>query len=267
MNVSAQKHEFSFDIGGGMSTIRFQGMLDYANRNKWLSIDYSNGSGIGDFGLGYTYLFNKNIGIHTGVGFGYYTGKATLDGIYGIYALDMLTWKEIWYMEILYQKYTEKIETLFINIPIMVQFQKQRIRGIYYVMSGVKIGVPFWNDYSSTPNSLIIYSSLYPDNNNSVTLNEVKDKNFDGIIDFGLSYMFALDAGMKWKINDMFSLYTGVYFDLGLNNIIKNKYLPFYDYDVKENPSNLNINGFMLSLFTEKDVNTLALGVKLRLGF
>ena len=252
MYVSAQKHEFSLYYGGGISAIS----------SNLLSGNNIYGKGRGDFGLGYTYFFNERLGIHTGAGLGLYTADITLNDYTYYTVADNMTDNDgkHYHLHTMLNRYSEFQEALYLNIPLMVQLQKHSQQG-FYVIGGIKIGVPFGMGNFGTMDKLwIVNSAFYPEEGTGAPLQEFRDSDyFDGNIDIGLSCIIALEAGMKWKVGDRVLLYTGVYFDYGQNNIVKDN-APFVRYAPE-----FDLNG-ILSSNLATNVRPFALGVKLRLA-
>jgi len=268
LHVLAQRsvHEFSAYGGGGLSTLNYQ--LSSGGKNVGMG---------GDFGLGYTWcqsrervtatgaIFRENWGIYTGVGLGMYNAKAKLDAQETL--TKNLTDNEGDQFEMLtsFEKYTEKQSAMFLNIPVMGQFQIRQ----YYVMGGVKLAIPVNPKYSSKNATLnnkahyILYDN-WAETPEFQGYGPFKRKNFDGSLDLGTTLMLALEGGMKWRLTGDLSLFTGVYFDYGLGNSFKGGNKSFIKYD-SDKPADFKANS-VLYVYTEK-VNIMAAGIKLRLSF
>ena len=149
INASAQKtqnkdpNEISIHIGGGLSSIHHQ-------------IGIFNGYTV-DFGIGYTFYIHQNWGIYFGLEPGIYNTRknANLD----VFTPD-LTDKN-GYLFDLYTNldYGEAFQMIFLNIPVMLQYQKKqknqsqiqkqnRYEG-FYAMGGVKAAIPIKDKYES----------------------------------------------------------------------------------------------------------------------
>jgi hypothetical protein len=78
-----------------------------------------------------------------------------------------------------------------------------------------------------------------------------------------MSVALSLEGGMKWRIGRKQFIYTGIYFDCGLNNINKNKNAPkpFIIYD-NSDPESFTSNSVLSSL--PDKANVMAFGIKLR---
>ena len=95
---------------------------------------------------------------------------------------------------------------------------------------------------------------------------------------FGLkaAFMFALESGIKWRVNKENTLYTGLYLDYGLNSISKkNEGVSFIGYNTAF-PQNFSVNSILTSQYMQngesKDfvsgkVVPIALGIKIRWAF
>ena len=265
----APVHEFSAYTGLGLSSLRYQ--LSQGDR--------SGGFG-GDFGVGYTWyrtnvrvtgtgkVFNERWGIFTGLGLGFYNAKAKLDDENKLVQGLKDSEEDIFDLTTTLSKYKETQRSLYLNIPAMAQFQLER----YYILGGFKFGIPLSGKYISK-DATLTNVAYYPEFENELTapktqgLGTFDHKNSDGKLKFGVSLMLAFEGGVHWRINRNFSLYSGLYFDIGLNNTAKNKQQSFvvFDYEAVDNPSRFTTNSAM-SVFADK-VNIMAVGVKARLAY
>ena len=276
LKISAQgMHEFSVYGGGGLSTLNYK--LSVGNASKGFG---------GDLGFGYTYLFStvrvvetgtvshKQWGIHTGIGFGFYNANTKLnDGVKTITSYLRDNEGDRFILHTKLSAYNETQNTVFLNIPAMAQFQA----GQFYALGGIKMGIPLSSKYNSKEVALS-NEAYYPEFKNWAETQtfagygSFKDKNYDGTIDLGIAMMLALEAGMNFDLSNNFSLYGGVYFDYGLNNIATSERLEFINYSSKS-PEEFNANSVLSSYtdnsksytFTDK-VNIMAVGIKVRLA-
>jgi len=275
--LSAQSvHEFSVYGGGGLSPIRY----------TLLEGDVSSSFG-GNVGVGYSYLqvinravatgkvvFHQTWGIHIGVGLDIYNANAKLNRVKAVTAKLIDSENHNFDLTTTLSGYEETQEAMFLNIPVMGQFYMNQI----YFMCGIKTGIPINGKYKSK-GATLTNEAYYPKWENWMKTQTFagygafKGKEYDGDIDFGVSVALALETGMNWSISKNVLLYSGVYLDYGLNNIANSDYLPFINYDAKS-PANFTTNSVLSSYannsrsttFTDK-VNTMAVGVKLRLAF
>ena len=276
MYVLAQEpiHEFSVYSGLGFSSLRYQ-----------LSQGTSSGGFGGDFGLGYTYyrsnvrvtgtgkVFYEQWGIFTGIGFGLYNAKSKLDGE-EIFIENLEDKDEIpdrFDLRTTVLRYKEVQRTMYLNIPVMAQFQIER----YYILTGLKFGVPLIGKYK-LKEAMLLNGANYPEWHppgyfiyGPITegLGEFDYKDSKGKFNLGVSLMLSLEGGVNWRLTRNFSLYSGAYFDFGLNNAAKKQLLPFAElvYENDNNSSRFTTNSALTS-FTEK-VKIMAVGVKVRLAY
>jgi len=278
--VSAQFiHEVSVDAGIGSSTLLYK-----------LSQGVRSGGFGGDFGLGYTIfsarervtgtgkVFRELWGIHTGLGIGLYNASADLNKISTV--AKGLDDGDIYVIDPKYKKfdlhttlnsYTEIQKTVFLNIPVMALFQIEQI----YVMGGLKFGIPVSGKYSSK-NATLTNTGYYTELDNSAKDQEFagygtfKGKDFEGNLKRNAAVILAFEAGYKWFIADNLSVYTGLYFDCGLNNVIKSSPEKFINYN-NQKPKDFTTNSVLSSYtdsgksitFTDK-TKIMAVGIKLR---
>jgi hypothetical protein len=234
-----------------------------------------------DFGMGFTGFFSQQVGIHTGVGFGLsnVTTKAYLYNLApGLYDdlnphlsdphFDLHTAFE----------YTEKHKPKFITIPVMLQFQtKQKQywslarnqKPGFYALGGIKINFLLPNTkregYEVIVDKRENYA-YYTDLHNWGEYQPAglgKQPGYDkaGKLDFGLLVMLALETGVKWRIDNNHFIYTGVFFDCGLNNPTKNN-----RSDYTEITTTGKLPDLGLLKFSDR-LNAMVVGVKVRFAF
>ncbi|GHV66294.1 hypothetical protein FACS1894199_09390 [Bacteroidia bacterium] len=176
-------HELSFHVGGGISTLNYSP----PSLSPPLGLDY--GLGI-NHGFDYTFFFTPHWGISTGLSAAYFNGKYECDSI-GIYSTkDNIL-------------YTETHQLMLLNIPLMLHFET----GKFYTALGGKIGFPLIATYKN---------ELSPKKNSNVP-----KQSGSGELELKPVFFASAEVGMKWPLSRNTSLYTGVYFDYGLNDIIK----------------------------------------------
>ena len=255
-----QTHEISVYGGGGLSTLRYQ----------LSSGDVSTGFG-GDLGLGYTCFFDGQLGIHTGVGLGLYTAQARLADIKTVTSNLTDSEGDRFDLHTTLTDYSERQNAMFLNIPVMLQFQTPMDRSQkqgFYAMGGIKTGIPLGAKYSSS-DAALVNEAWYPEYDNWALKQEFAGYGvfdggkFDGSIDLGVSVMLSLEAGVKLRIGNELALYVGAYFDYGLNNTARTSNMPFINHTA-DNPSGFTANS-VLSTFSDK-TGIMAAGVKLRVA-
>ena len=264
--VSAQaEHEVSVNAGGGLSALLYKP-----------SQGTSNAGGGGEFGVGYTFFSDKlqaaetgtviraQWGIHTGLRLGLYGAKAQVNNEKA--ETKNLTDDEgdDFILYTLLTGYKETQRAMSLNIPVMALYLIEP----YYVMAGVKINIPLTGKYKSK-DATLTNEAYYIDYENWLKTQtfagygEFRGKKSDGSVDLGVTVMLSLEGGYKWRLNSQFVLYTGAYFDYGLNNTFKGTQTQFVNYD-RNNPSGFTTNSVMSS-FAQK-VHLIAFGLTARLA-
>jgi len=270
--VSAQEatREISIYSGAGLSTLGYQ-----------LSSGSRSGGGGGDFGIGYSFflgkqqiaktakIFRKSWGIHTGIGLCAYNATTFIDNdlmiTRGLIDNDLdapIEHRTFDLFTTLYG-YKERQTIQFLNIPVMAEYRKNR----YYVMGGVKIGIPVSSKYS--PKGMFTNYAYYPEIDNWARTQEFegfglfKNRKTNEKIKLGACAMLSLEAGAKWRIGSNLSLYGGAYFDYGVNNILKSARQSFINYP-SDNRSDFTTNS-MLTVYAVK-VKVITAGIKVRLA-
>lgn len=267
-----QKYEFTVGILGGVQA------LDYK-----LAVGKSNKPFSGGVGIGYTYFFARNIGLATGLDLAFYNTKITLDNYEGSHtAFDNYIQKEFDFRYSL-QNYEETQNAFYANVPVMIHYQFTNAKTTnFYVAGGAKIGIPISGKYKSKGANLKT-SGYFPHDNSTLTsprfrgFGDFTTKKNDSELKYKMSFSLALEAGAKWDLPSDLSLYTGAYFDYGLNDIKEstNADLSLIQYNAI-NPEDHIFNGIAKSSHLTEDgtsssmtskVKLMAYGLKVRLAF
>lgn len=292
MQVMAQKkaaHEFSVYANGGIATYLF-----YPMNSNFPSINYNSvyearskvNTSVGfssDFGAGFTGFLSHQVGIHTSVGFGLLNVKSRAN-LYnlttGLYDADN---NEYFDLHTLVTDYTEIHKTMFVTIPLMIQFQQRQKqywdwtrsqKAGFYAMGGVRVNFLFNNRYESGITTLDNAAYLLEYKNWAATQMFVGLGHFEGQngaplvsssgkLDFGVMALISLEAGVKWRVDNNIFVYTGAFFDCGLNDPIRDKRQP---YEYQDYTSTNRLDNFSMMSFSER-VNLMVIGVKVRVAF
>lgn len=270
--IQAQlKHEVSVYGGGGLSALDYK--LHNINRDE---VQLRPG---GMAGIGYTLFLTEQWGITTGAEFTTYKSKAKL---YSVMDSHRLVDDDNDAFDLVMQQkgHTEKQEATYVNIPLMVQFQQNEGTGFYAALGG-KIGIPVKEKYKYSYNSLET-KAFYPDMNvwyddlEYRGIGQFAGGNGESDLDLKVSFMLSAETGMKWSLNNKMALYTGVYADYGLNDIVngdKKENFLLYDNDNPTDFKNSSIFNSKYSYYRDNDrslvgkVKPLAIGLKIRLSF
>jgi hypothetical protein len=262
------RHEFSAYFGGGLSTLQYS-----------TNIGDTKGNFGGSFGIGYAYFINNTVSLNSGIELSNYKTKYTIQSLSDKY----LTNDGLEDFELQYQvtNYEEKQSAMYLNIPLMIQLQKGGDNK-FYVAGGVKLGFPLSGEYKvgKTNINAVGYYPQYGENaivdapafsgfGTFTTVPNTKD------LDFKVAVLLSLETGIKWKISNKLSLYSGIYIDYGLNDIRKETVDKEFLIYNKNNPSNYTYNSALISQYSQSDqtksltekVMPLALGVKIRLSY
>jgi hypothetical protein len=268
LQLTAQKapHEFSIFADGGISSYCFQPRV-----KGTLSIGYSS-----SLGIGFSGFFGQRFGIHTSAGFGVLNVKSTLD-LYHVTPNLKDENDEKFDLHTTLINYTEIHKTLFVSIPVMLHFQTRQKqywnwsrtqKAGFYAMGGVKLHLLFNNQFEASVETLS-NTGYYPEYDNWAGTQNFTEYGFGkfpgngtaGKLDFGLLAFFTCEAGVKWRIDNNIFVYTGVFFDCGLNDPIKDSRQPYEHYITKKRLTNLT-----LLKFSDR-TNLIVTGVKLRFAF
>jgi len=271
-------HEFSLHIGGGLSTLRYNPTLGEQSNN----FDKQ-------FGFGYSFFLTPWFGFTTGMEFAFYSAEFKLKNYEMIYPARDLEENVFFIFHSNLLNYTEKQSVIMLQIPFMLQFQTD---GGYYVLAGAKAVIPV-SDGSINSKGDLENSGYYEEENCEYYISDckgqpqVEENKWSSTRGFGLfkgkkteslekfkkAWFVSMEMGKKWRFEDGLSLYTGVYFDYGLNSILKRRSVEnlsqMVEYNSK-NPPNFTMNGIFNSQWDQnKFVNKvmpMAIGIKVRLS-
>ena len=270
--VNAQnKHEFSVFSGGGLSTLKYTA----SEGKQKMSIG-------GLLGLSYQFFFSQNLSIGTGMEFALYNSTFKLKNLSTRYMTTDIDNDNFEFRTVV-SNYEEKQDIAMIQIPIMLQIQSGN-KHKFYIAAGGKIGINLNGNYSSKSAS-IVNTGYYDCEDYEHTTQKFigfgtfADKKAKGNLDFKTAFFASAEIGMKWKIGENSSLYTGAYLDYGLNNISKietlsNTYPQFIEYNTAH-PRDFAINSILKSKYTQNGtvhsftnkIKPFATGIKLKLAF
>ena len=272
LGLQAQhRSELSGYGGGGVSTLQYKVVTGKQN----------DGLG-GHLGLGYHYFFRPKWGLGTGVELGGYHAKYNVDKM-GVSQMTADVEGNAFEFRSTVAGFKESQRVTLMQIPLMLQFQTGGNRHRFYVAGGGKAGFPLKGKYNNTAsyrNSgyFVHENSLY-DTQEFLGFGYFAGKKADGELDFKTAFFLAAETGMKWKLNDKLSLYTGAYFDYGLSkqNMASRSHLVEYN---KSNPPAFKVNSVLtfdppysplssstIQRFTDNKVTPFSAGIKLRLSF
>jgi hypothetical protein len=257
-----KKHELSIYGLGGYSPIGYT--LD-KNGSK-------SGSMGGGAGLGYTFNISPSIGIVTGVEMTTYSAEASFDNIDGEYN-DGTGINSLLFSYSL-SSYKEIQNVILFSIPVMAQYSLPLGGGStkFYASGGFKLGFPI-NAEADISMPGTITTTGYYDHEKVVYVNipqhgfvsNAKLPDVKKDIDLGVSVALALETGACFTLTDKLNLYTGLYFDYGLNNIQKVNDRHLLEYDAS-NESSFKHNSVLNTALVDK-VNLVSVGLKVRIGF
>ena len=210
------RSEVSLYFGGGLSSLVYK--PDIGSQNM--------GTG-GMFGIGYTWFVSGRWGLLTGIEASLYQAEYVNNSAFkgsdpAMSGSLIPSLGNDFVFSYEYQKYSEKQTALFLQIPLMTQFQTGR----FFASAGIKIGVPINCKYNITnadlttmgdfPYEIQIYDDL-----THYGLGYIGPVTYSGNLDLNVIYAAAFEAGGQWFLGRRTNLYVGVWLDYGLNNLSK----------------------------------------------
>ena len=264
-----QRHH-EITLGGGIG----QSALQYKSAIGGKGLGFG-----GHIGLGYTYFFGEHFGIGTGFELSFYNSKIRNGEFHTVLAnLTDPSDGEVFDFHSKVSNYYDKQKATYLNIPIMLHFQTKGINR-FYAAAGTKIGIPLNAKSTSTAdfeNSGYFHSTAnWAPTQTFMGFGTFIDREQTEDLKFKTAFMLSLEAGMKWKLGEKTSLYTGLYFDYGLNNILNDDAKSIIDYDITTSGASFTHHGAFSSNYTEASATTIitekvvpmAIGIKLNLAF
>jgi hypothetical protein len=271
---------------GSVSVLNYR--PKYGNRSNMLG---------GAFGIGFSHYWNEHFGFLLGAELALYQSKFNTKSFQDNYnTIDLDVYDEPEKINFRYRLdyYKETQRLCNINIPLMLQYRTLLWRDHYFYMGlGFKFGIPVVAKAKISYFDITSMGYYYSENQvlNDVTelgFGKFSKRSFKSKFDLGLSYIGALEAGVKWYMNEENELYFGLYFDYSFNDIAKNNHdkhiVEYASYD----GSNFNVaNSILVSQYKPIDnlhrdvlpeneqrrvtdrVSLMSIGVKLcfRIGF
>jgi hypothetical protein len=254
----AQSHEFSIYGTGGMPSLSY----------KFDAGKVSGGFG-GGGGVGYTYNISPKFGITTGVEFTLYGSKVTSDAFSGQYNTPDDNGDDFRFAYSV-SGYEEKQNATLLTIPVMAQYSTGSKSISVVLAGGLKFGLPMSatttvSQGSITTSGTYVYEDqIYTDlpQHGFVTGQSVSTIKND--INLGFSTILSLEAGLRFSLSKKVGLYTGLFFDYGLNSIQKYRDKQVVEYQPLD-PSRFKYNSILNTGMVDK-INLMSLGVKIKLG-
>jgi hypothetical protein len=251
------EHEITALLQGGLSTLRFD----------------NSSAGVGaTFGLGYRYAVNANMAVSTGLELGLYNARYNQKSPFIQPGLAMNVQGENVVFNSTITAYTERVNTSFLQIPIMFTYGDD-LHGWdadWFASIGFKFAIPmnakFENTTSYDASFWSATGATYDHDYWGLGTYNNKKRN-SSIDNLKTAVIFALEGGMKWSLTDNLSLYTGIYFDFGLNDIKGNTDAkPWMEHQVKTPKSEVVTNSYLATEAVKK-IAPMAIGINLRLAF
>lgn len=261
-SVTIQAQELNFKINGGPSGI----LYDSAIGNGKLK----SGGGIG---LGYTYFFSSHWGIATGIDVMYNQNSFELNDLNTITSYEVDDQTSAFEYRVTPSKYKESQHFISAAIPLILQYRTTVTpKTQLYFGFGGKILFPSKQTIKASASELQL-SGYYPDLN--LIVDDLSSHGFGKVSNWGdkttvslqSSFLLSAETGLTFKIKEKIQLYTGVYIDYGLSDLVKET----SDLNiVVYNPNgldNIQSNGIIGNKKMIQESRYLSAGVQLKLGF
>ena len=265
------KQELSVSLSGGLSALNSKTNIG-TDKNKFG----------GAVGFGYTYFLTENLGIVSGLEMSLYKSEFKVDQFNNtlMNVADPSDGELIdFYSSV--SNYKENQTATYLNIPVQIQYQQNAFgSNKFYVLGGVKIGIPIKGKYETKNNSFVNKGYFHEtgiwggEGQEFMGFGTYTDKKSKDDLSMKVSFTLSAEAGMKWAITSNMSLYTGLYLDYGLNNVVSDKG-NFISLEETDTGMDFVSNSVLATSYNEdrKDnkfvdkVSLFAGGIKIRLAF
>ncbi|MDR1681559.1 MAG: PorT family protein [Prevotellaceae bacterium] len=223
--MAQSKNELSVYAGGGISTLLYSSSALQSSQNVG-----------GHAGLGYTLFFTPKWGIGTGAEIALLNAKASFATLSDAYNANDGTDNMIFHYTA--YDYSEKIQIYSLNIPLMIYFRSPVSQSMtFYAGLGAKASIPLQSTVEATmPRAAT--AGYYPAYHADLHMpafrgfGSFENLELDGAPAFLISYAASAEVGIKWKLTGNWSIYTGVYVDYGVTNMVDDKQdKPFIPYN------------------------------------
>jgi hypothetical protein len=261
------KHEYTLYAGGGLSTLHYKS-----------SIGSSSGMAGGLLGADYRFFPLKNFGIGIGLEASFYNAKGVIDDYSYAEQVKDRDGDDFEFRTNL-RNYGERESIVMLNIPLMLRYRGDPEKNTFYIAAGAKISLPVSGKYR------IVEGASSNSGDYAFENYEYTDRPFVGFGSFPEigdqeltlkpAYMLSVEAGMNWRLQYIL-LYTGVYFDYGLNNIVEKSNELFITYN-SSNPTDRHTGSMLRDRYIAgangesesitKNVLPIAIGVKVGITF
>lgn len=223
--LQAQKKEqfLQINLGSGMNE---------------LSYTLKDGMQKGLFGYSlnatYSYFFTLNWGVQTGIGLQTYSSLSTLNLLTTTFAVD--TDGDLYTFKTHFKNWQEKQRVLFLEIPLTVQM-RQVINDKFSLLAstGAKLSIPIKTSFTTTGGELV--TSGYYDTWN-VELTDMQQhgfstnlRSYQGAYTLKSSGVALIEIGGLYKLVKNIELYSGMYVNYGLSNLLSPNSKVIYQFD------------------------------------
>ncbi|GHV72292.1 hypothetical protein FACS1894201_00660 [Bacteroidia bacterium] len=249
--------EFSFHVAGGLSSLRYTTTTSV----------YNHGLG-GLMGANIRHYLNKNWSLGTGLDMSLHNVNTSISNFsYNCLIKNPATSVSRIENTITLRHYEEHQQAIFLQIPAMLRYQTAEQ---FYGSVGFKLTIPLSSRFNTTDGTVTIskvvadnliqadpgYYGTYP-----------VDASGKNVLS-GVALSFSVEAGMKWSLKNERVIYTGVYIDYGLNNILAKQNGDF----IRISPDGVSTRSVLSSQHTPnyrffKRASPLSAGIKIAFAF
>lgn len=262
-DLDQNRNEISIYVGGGISSLQY----------KFDAGKHKIGFG-GQAGIGYSYFFTPHWSILTGVEVALYHAKSNLSNFSDSYNVIFANEADNYTYKYKLDSYKETQQALYLNIPLMAQYQTGGKHKFYMALGG-KVGFPLMAN-AKTVDYDVKTEGYFPAEGRTyddLPQHGFGTYNYDGkknnLEKFRINFMASAEMGIKLKAGVKNAVYTGIYADYVFSNINKNNDNVFVQSSLTGN--NPQMSPVVESQYGGKSfankITALAVGLKVRIAF
>lgn len=177
-------------------------------------------------GLSYGHYLSKNFSLHVEPNYSWYYTQGRMAKFKGeTRAVDRDN--DAFILRYQGDQMKEKVTLKQFTIPLMLQYETTGESLRFFVKSGVSYGLHIEDAVATTRMGKLRTSGYYSEYNIELTgpafvgFGNFNGRTQENQLDFKNRWAYVAEIGVKQRMSDNSSLYVGMYFDIGLNNLVR----------------------------------------------
>jgi len=261
-SLHANAQEITIKLNGGPSGI----LYDSSAGNGELKFG-------GGLGIGYTYFFSEKWGIGTGLDVMYNQNSFKLNAGTTINSYEVDDQTSAFEYQVTSKNYNEDQDFISFAVPVLLQYKTMfASQTEWYVRFGGKVLFPGKQNVKASADEIQL-TGYYPDLN--IAIDDLPSHGFGKItnwkdetsVSLNPTFLISVETGLAFKLKGNMKLYTGVYADYGLTDLVKsNSNANIVTYS-SNGINNIQARGVIENSKIVQETHYLSAGIQLKLGF